>query len=134
MTHQFRENGKHYNGGAVFFGYGYTAVGEPRLGMVRKWYRQGKMRGKTEDSFSVDGMPVENYGAAVEALNSAPVFSDAEIDALRIIGDEPADHRTAIDSQIRHSLAAKGAIAWGPPGNCARTDAGRAAIEKAIKP
>ncbi len=31
MTHKFREDGSHYNGSAVFFGYGYRAIEEPRL-------------------------------------------------------------------------------------------------------
>jgi hypothetical protein len=54
-THQFREDGSHYNGGSVFFGYGYRAIGEPRLKMIRRWYRQGDRRGQTEDRYFVDG-------------------------------------------------------------------------------
>lgn len=130
-AHQFRENGSHYNGGQVFFGYGYSAIGEPRLSMVRKWFRRGEMRGKTEDSFYVDGAPVPTYEAAVEALKSPPVFTSDEIAALALVGDEPADLRQIIGVDLRCSLAAKGAIEWGPPGHCRRTDAGRAALGSA---
>lgn len=127
MTHQFREDGSHYNGGKVFFGYGYRAIGEPRLKMVRKWYRHGEQRGKTEDSFYVDGVKVADYAAAVEALKSPVVFTDEEIMCLTMIGDEPFDYRPIIPFQIRYSLHEKGAIEWGPPGQCRRTDVGRAA-------
>jgi len=129
MTHRFRENGSHYNGGKVFFGYGYDAIGEPRLSMVRKWFRQGERRGTAEDSFHVDGLPVASYDAAIEALKTPPTFTEAEIGALAAIGDEPAQRRD-IDWQLRWSLHAKGAIAYGPPGHLFRTDAGRAAITK----
>lgn len=128
MTHQFRENGNHYNGGDRFFGYGYGAVGEPRLTMIRKWYRQGEMKGKTEDIYFVDGVAVPGYDAGLEALKTPPVFTAEEIAALRIIGDEPGDWRRTVDWRELHFLAAKGAIAWGPPGRCARTDAGRAVL------
>lgn len=131
MPHQFREDGSHYNGGAVFFGYGYRAIGEPRLRLIRRWYRQGEMRGKTEDRFFVDGSHVDDYAAALEALKIPTVFTPEEIEALRNIGDEPADLRKVIGFELLHSLRDKGAIEWGPPGQCRRTDVGRAAIAKA---
>lgn len=127
-AHQFREDGSHYNGGAAFFGYGYEAIGEPRLHMVRKWFRQGERRGKTEDSFSVDGQPVDSYDGALAALAVPVRFTDVELEALSLIGDEPADYREAISYDVRHTLRRKGAIAYGPPGRCARTDVGRAAL------
>lgn len=127
-AHQFREDGSHYNGGKLFFGHGYLAVGEPRLKMIRRWYRQGAMRGKTEDHFFVDGAPVANYATALETLKIPAVFTSEEIDALRTIGDEPADWRKLIGWELRSALGAKGAIAWGPPGLCQRTDTGRAAV------
>ena len=126
MAHQFREDGRHYNGGKVFFGYGYTAVGEPRLKMIRRWYRQGKQRGQTEDRFFVDGAHVATYEAALNALKLPPVYSLDDARALRKIGDEPADYRASIGFERLHSLHDKGAIEWGPPGRCARTEAGRA--------
>lgn len=132
MTHQFRENGNHYNGGKVFFGYGYSAIGEPRLSMVRKWFRQGEKRGKTEDSFYVDGLPVANYAAATEALKTPPTFTDEEIKALAMVCDDPADVRKVVKDAVGweplHYLGEKGAITWGPPGSCKRTDVGRAAL------
>lgn len=131
MTHQFREDGSHYNGGKVFFGYGYRAIGEPRLKMIRKWYREGHMRGATVDTFYVDGAPVESYAAALDALKVPTVFTPEEIEALRLIGDQPADLRSVIAFELRHSLHDKGAIAWGPPGHCRRTDIGRVAISGA---
>src|SRR5262245_20252226 len=107
MTHQFREDGRHYNGGREFFGYGYTAVGEPRLSMIRRWYRTGKRRGQSEDRFFVDGAHVENYAAAIAALRTSPVFCRAEREALSWMGDEPADYRGGfIEWDILHSLAA----------------------------
>lgn len=130
-AHQFREDGSHYNGGKVFFGYGYRAIGEPRLKMIRKWFRQGEMRGKTEDSFFVDGARVESHAAAIEALKVPTVFTPEEIEALRGIGDEPADLRKVIGFELLHSLLDKGAIEWGPPGQCRRTDAGSAALANA---
>ena len=133
MTHQFREDGSHYNGGAVFFGYGYRAIGEPRLKMIRRWYRQGEMRGKTEDRFFVDGSQVDNYAAAIEALKVPTVFTAAEITALGAIGDEPADLRKVIGFELLHSLRDKGAIEWGPPGYCQRTDIGRATLSSGEK-
>lgn len=129
MTHQFRENGTHYNGGREWFAYGYTAIGEPRLSMIRRWYRIGKRRGQTEDRFRVDGEPADSYEAAVAKLRLPPVYTEAEIAALAQIGDEPADYRRAVPWDELHSLAAKGAIEWGPPGRCCRTDAGRAALQ-----
>ena len=128
MTHRFLEDGSHYNGGAVFFGYGYRAIGEPRLKMIRRWYRQGDKRGKTDDRFFVDGAPVETYAAAVEALKVPTVFSSDEIAALRAIGDDAQDQRGVIDFKIRLSLHDKGAIEYGPPGSFRRTDIGRAAL------
>ena len=127
MTHQFREDGSHYNGGKVFFGYGYRAVDEPRLKMIRKWFRQSDMRGKTEDSFFVDGVKVENYSTALDALKVPVVFTHEEIAALGMVGDEPTDLRKVIGFELLYSLRDKGAIAWGPPGQCYRTDVGRAA-------
>lgn len=132
MEHQFREDGSHYNGGAEFFGYGYAAIGEPRLKMVRRWYRTGKRRGQTEDHFFVDGEPAPNYGDALARLKHPPGFSRDEISALRQIGDEPADHRASIGHDRLHYLNAKGAIAWGPPGRCALTDAGRAVLSRVL--
>lgn len=126
--YKFRQDDSHYNGGEVFFGYGYLAVDEPRLKMVRHWYRQCDKRGKTEDHFFVDGAPVASLLIAAELLKVPAVFTAEEIAALRQIGDEPADMRKIIDWKIRLSLDSKGAIAWGPPGHFARTDAGRAAI------
>lgn len=127
-AHQFREDGSHYNGGRVFFGYGYRAIGEPRLKMVRRWYRQGERRGQTEDHFFVDGAQVGSYAAALEALKVPIAFTAEEIAALRLIGDEPADLRKVVDFNIRYTLAEKGAIEWGPPGQLRRTDVGRAAV------
>ena len=131
MTHQFREDGSHYNGGAVFFGYGYRAIGEARLKMIRRWYRQGEMRGKTEDRFFVDGALVDSYAAALDALKSPVVFTPEEIAALETIGDEPADLRKVIGWELLDPLRDKGAIEWGPPGQCRRTDIGRAALAAA---
>jgi hypothetical protein len=128
VTHQFREDGSHYNGGKVFFGYGYVAVGEPRLKMIRRWYRQGEMRGKTEDRFFVDGAKVDDYDAALEALKVPVAFTPEEIAALGLIGDVPEDWRKVVDYDLLHALNSKGAIAWGPPGRCQRTEAGRATL------
>lgn len=127
-TYRFIEDGNHYNGGAVFFGYGYRAVGEPRLKMIRRWYRQGDMRGKTEDRFFVDGVEAENYIAAVNALSVPVAFTPEEVAALRMIADEPSDLRSVINFEIRKSLHDKGAIEYGPPGSFRRTATGRAAL------
>jgi hypothetical protein len=131
MTHQFRGNGNHYNGGAKFFGYGFDAVGEPRLMMVRKWFRQGELRGKTVDEFFVDGAKVDSYDAAIEALKTPPTFTPEEIAALSVIGDEATDHRDAVDRRILYSLRHKGAIEYAVRGRCRRTDVGRAAVASA---
>lgn len=129
MKHQFTRNGSHYNGGAVFFGYGYTAVGEPRLSMVRKFFKRGSMSGKVEDSYYVDGAPVGTYEDAVAALKKPPTFTAEEVAALARIGNTPADHRDDVPWIMRWTLHAKGAIAYeGPPGHCRLTDAGRQAL------
>ena len=128
MTHQFREDGSHYNGSKEFFSYGYIAMGEPRLKMIRRWYRQGAAKGTTEDRFFVDGAEVESLAAAVEALKSPPSFTEQEIAALLQICDEPADWRKIIDYEVLSALRAKGAIEFGPPGRCRRTDIGRAVL------
>lgn len=125
--HDFRENGNHYNGGPAFFGYGYQAADEPRLSLIRRWYRQGDRRGQSEDHLFVDGEPVADYDAAKAALSMPVQFTPEEIAALALIGDEPSDVRKIIDCQIRHKLAAKGAAAYGPPGRMRRTDVGRQA-------
>lgn len=127
-AHQFREDGDHYSGGAEFFGYGYRAIGEPRLKLIRRWYRKGKRRGQTEDHYFVDGSHVESYAAALAALSTPPAFTPEEITTLADIGDEAADYRKTINYERLHFLSAKGAIEWGPPGRCKRTDVGRAAI------
>lgn len=127
-AHQFREDGSHYNGGKEFFGYGYRAIGEPRLKMVRRWYRQGLARGKTEDRFFVDGAKVDSYDAALEALKTPPIFSPEEIGALKVIGDDASDWRKIIGFDLLHALSSKGAIEYGPPGRCKRTEAGRAVV------
>lgn len=134
MTHQFREDGSHYNGGEEFFGYGYRAVGESRLKMIRRWYRKAKRRGQTEDRFFVDGAKVDSYEAALKALKEPVAFTEDEIVALRLIGDEPADYRKAVAYERLYFLRDKGAIEWGPPGRCKRTDVGRDAIAKADQP
>jgi hypothetical protein len=127
-AYQFREDGSHYNGGAEFFGHGYKAIGEPRLKLVRLWYRKGERRGQTEDRYFVDGAPIENLAAALETLKAPPTFTPKEIAELTRIGDEAADYRKSVPSKTLYFLAAKGAIEWGPPGLCRRTDVGRAAI------
>lgn len=132
-SYQFRENGNHYNGGGKFFGYGYDAIGEPRLSMIRRWYRQGEKRGTCEDQYLVDGALMETWDAAAKALSVPPVFSAEEVAALQLIGDEPGDVRDLIHSAIRHTLRGKGAIVWGPPGQCKRTDLGRE-VAKGAKP
>lgn len=133
MTHQFREDGSHYNGGAEFFGYRYRAIGEPRLKMIRRWYKASQRRGLTEDRYFVDGAHVEDYAAAVEALKKPVLISDAEVQALRLIGDEPADCREMVEYVTLRSLADKGAIEWGPPGRCRRTHLGRTAVDVAAR-
>lgn len=126
VAHHFLEDGSHYNGGAVFFGYGFRAVDEPRLKLIRRWYK-GKRRGQTEDHYFVDGEPVADYEAALSALAVPVVFTADEVTALAAIDDEPANYRKTFDFRLLHSLSAKGAIEWGPPGKCRRTDVGRSA-------
>lgn len=128
MKHKFRGDGSHYNGGEVFFGYGYRVDNEPRLKMIRRWYR--KERGRTEDRFYVDGELVDSYDAALTALATPPIFTLDEIAALKTIGDDPQDWRKIIGWKILEPLRDKGAIEWGPPGLCKRTDFGRAIAEK----
>lgn len=125
-THKFQEDGSHYNGGAVFFGYGFRAVGEPRLKLIRRWYK-GKRRGQIDDHYFVDGKPVTDYEAALSALTVPVVFTTDEVTALAEIGDEPANYNETFDFLLLHSLSEKGAIEWGPPGKCRRTDVGRTA-------
>ena len=129
--HDFREDGSHYNGGAVFFGYGYRAIGEPRLKVIRKWQRRGPRKGQHDDEFYVDGAKVADYPAALEALKVPVAFTPEEIAALRIIGDEPASYRGKVAFLIRILLHDKGAIEYGPSGLCKRTDVGRRAAGEA---
>lgn len=125
----FRENGTHYNGGSVFFGYGYTADGEPRFSMVRKYFKKGDRRGTSEDEFYVDGEKVLDYTAGVVALEKPPVFTDREKRALLdVIRDEPSDIRKKVPWDVTMGLTNKGAIEWGPPGYCKRTVRGREAV------
>lgn len=128
MRHTFKKNGSHYNGGNIFFGHGFSAVDEPRLSMVRKFYKRRDMRGKVEDSYYVDGEKAGTYEDAVTALKTPPTFTPEEVEALAKIGDEAADLRHEIGWQVRWSLHAKGAIEYGPPGHFKRTDAGRKAL------
>lgn len=126
-AYQFRENGSHYNGGATWFGYGYEAIGEPRLRMVRKWFRQGEKRGVSEDSFSVDGAPVADYAAALEALKTPPTLSEAEAVALAAFGDVPIRRPRDQDFEACVSVARKGFVHT-EDGNWTITEAGRAAL------
>jgi hypothetical protein len=129
-AHQFREDGSHYNGGAEFFGYGYVAIGEPRLLMVRKWFRRGKKAGVTEDSFSVDGERVADYAEALEKLKTPPVLTEverqklAELNAASVLPDVQQD----MDSYLLwRALRCKGFVRM-LMGKAAITDAGRAAL------
>lgn len=115
----------HYNGGKEWFGYGFQCIQEPRLGYIDRYYRKDRSVVRT---WKVDGHDYADADAAWAALQTPPVFSAEEIAALRVIGDEPADHRNTVDFRVSYSLREKGAIAYGPPGRCARTDRGRLAL------
>lgn len=124
--HQFREDGSHYNGGAEFFGYGYAAIGEPRLKMIRRWYRQGVKRGVSDDRFFVDGQQVKDYAEAVEKLKTPPVLTGGERSMLALFGDEPIK-RPVGDIEAIFNLRAKGFV-HAADGLYTITDAGRAAL------
>lgn len=126
--HQFKEDGSHYNGGPVFFGYGYEAIGEPRLKMVRRWYRQGERRGLTEDRFFVDGAQVENYAAAAKALLTPAILTDEERPFLALITEEPQP-RPSGDVGTFFRLRSK-AFAKTKDGLWSLTPAGRAVLEQ----
>ena len=114
MTHQFREDGSHYNGGAEFFGYGYRAIGEPRLKMIRRWYRRGARKGQAEDRFFVDGALTENYAAAQEALKTPAVFS---IEEEAVLARAPAEFERrpdSVDLTLAMALRDKGAVELRP--------------------
>lgn len=81
-SYQFRENGNHYNGGRDWFGYGYTAIGEPRMTMIRRWYGRGERKGKTEDHYFVDGAPMAGFEQAMIAMRTPPVFTPEELALL----------------------------------------------------
>lgn len=131
--HQFREDGSHYNGGAEFFGYGFSAINEPRLKMIRRWYRQGVRRGKSEDRFFVDGEHVADYAAALEALKSPAILSADERSKLELFSklDEPFDIRGGgeAESRLNYALRSKGLIR-AHMGKAYLTPAGRAALSK----
>lgn len=118
----------HYNGGKEWFGYGGQCIQEPRLGYIDRYYRATRDRVRT---WKVDGQDCADADAAWAALQVPVVVTDEERAALKIIGDEPADYRRAIDHEITHFLRAKGLIEYGPPGRCKRTDAGRDAADLA---
>ena len=128
-AHQFREDGSHYNGGKEFFGYGYRALGEPRLKMIRRWYRQGERRGKTEDRYFVDGQRVESYAAALEALRTPPALTDDERPFLALFSATPAKLPSG-DISIMYQLREKGFVA-ADKGLWRITDAGMAARDAA---
>lgn len=129
-SHQFREDGSHYNGGAVFFGYGYAAIGEPRLRMIRKWFRQGERRGLIEDSFHVDGVPVESYAAALEALKTPPSLDATEMAALAAFGDEPIRRPRDHELEVCLALRAEGFVS-ARDGFWTIAEPGRAALRSA---
>lgn len=127
VAHQFRGNGNHYNGGAKFFGYGFHAIGEPRLKMIRRWYRQGAQRGQSEDHFFVDGARVESYDAAVLALKTPAVLTAEDRPLLALFTDEPK-RRPDGDIQVLLGLRDKAFIRV-QDGLYSLTDAGRAALK-----
>lgn len=115
----------HYNGGKEWFGYGRQCIQEPRLGAIDRYYRKDRSVVRT---WKVDGLDCVDADAAWAALQRPPVFTEEELAALATVGDEPTDHRGSLDHTLAHWLKCKGAIEYGPPGRCKRTDAGRAAL------
>lgn len=57
----------HYNGGKEWFGYGWTCVQEPRITMIRRYFRKTRT---SKDEWRLDGNPVVDAQAAVTELNS----------------------------------------------------------------
>lgn len=113
----------HLNGGREWFGYGFQCIQEPRLGRIDRYYRNDRDVVRT---WKVDGHDCADAAAAWEALQKPPKFTDAEIECLRQVGDEPADLRKVLPYETYYFLQAKGAVTGLRA--CQLTEVGRAAI------
>lgn len=98
----------HLNGGEVFFGHLDSCVTYPRLQRVVKYYKADR---STKITWSVDGnYDVETIEEAIELLSKAPVFSEEETAALKLIDDTWKRMRGVADVLILINLRRKGAI------------------------
>jgi hypothetical protein len=121
VKHQFKSNGTHYNGGAVWFGYGYTSTTDPRFSVIRKGLKKER---RMVDEYYVDGKLVESYEEGVRMLRTPPVFTDAEKWAL---GEVREGRWGGFD--LMWTLRAKGAIEYLEPRKPSLTKVGEEAIK-----
>ena len=118
----------HYNGGRVFFAYLYRCVEQPRLSRYVRCDRKTKTCTTT---WRVDGADQPSLEAAIEALNTPPVFDDDELAAIARAPTEFTQRSLEnFNWEMNDRLVNKGAVEWERGRSCV-TDLGRAALAKA---
>lgn len=122
---RFQKDAIHYNGGAVFFGYGHRCVTQPRLLVIDKYFRKDR---SAQRSYLIDGkLPFTTLPEALAALEKPPTLSDDELRLLRALPEGWSYPEKRGDLV---PLADMGLIEWRRDDNgvaCQRTDSGNAA-------
>ena len=109
----------HYNGGKAFFAYLMQCIEQPRLSRYDRYDRKTRSH---ESTWKVDGIDQPSFEAALAALDTPPIFSDAELQELEKVTDEWVDIRKTMDFGLNMSLESKGAVEW-QDGKCRRRKA-----------
>lgn len=117
----------HYNGGDVFFAYLHRCVEQPRLSRYDRYERKDQ---SVKSTWRADGIDHPTIEAAIEALNTPPVFDAAELAFLSAAPQDWAKKGPpgTIDWEVNERVVNKGGVEW-ERGSYRITPAGRAAIE-----
>lgn len=116
---------EHHNGGAEFFAYVHRCVQQPRLTRYDRYTRKDK---SVTSTWRTDGIAHPSLESAVEALNTQPVFTDAELEWMRDLPTEWTQKETGMmDWVMNDTVRDKGGIEW-HQGQYKITDVGLEAI------
>lgn len=101
----------HYNGGEAFFAYSHRCIEQPRLVRYDRYERKGR---SVTSTWKVDGIDQPSLAAAVEALNTPPVFDAEELAYLATLPTEWTKKTVPnnIDWVVNQRTKDKGGIEW----------------------
>lgn len=119
----------HYNGGEAFFAYSHRCIEQPRLVRYDRYECKGR---SVTSTWRVDGIAHPSLAAAVEALNTPPVFDAEELAYLATLPTEWTKKTIPnnIDWVVNQRTKDKGGIEW-RDGHYRITPTGIAALSKA---